>query len=79
MISTLILLDVLVALTMWQVAIVLQGALGRGQLTEIAAASVVPNVVAWVGVRAVLGSYPGYGLDQVESVAQVLKETCTPG
>ena len=68
MVFTLVLSDVLVALVMWQVAIVLHGALARGPFTEIAAASVVPCVVAWVGVRAVLGLYPGYGLDQVEEL-----------
>jgi Undecaprenyl-phosphate galactose phosphotransferase WbaP len=67
-VSILVLSDVLVALVMWQVAIVLHGALSPGQYTEIAAASVVPNVVAWVGVRAALGLYPGYGLDQVEEL-----------
>jgi hypothetical protein len=28
----------------------------------------VPNVAAWIGVRAALGLYPGYGLDQVEEL-----------
>ena len=65
-VSVLILSDVLLALTMWQVASVLQGAFGLGRLTETAVASVLPNIVAWVGVRAVLGLYPGYGLDYVE-------------
>ncbi len=67
-ISALVFTDILVALMVWQVASVIQGALGRGQLSEVAAASIVPNVVAWVGLRAVLGLYPGYGLDQVEEL-----------
>ena len=67
-VSVLILSDVLLALTMWQVASALQGAFGRGELTVIAAASVMPNIVAWVGVCAVLGLYPGYGMDQVEEL-----------
>jgi Undecaprenyl-phosphate galactose phosphotransferase WbaP len=67
-VSILILSDVLLALIMWQAASVLHGALARGQPTELAAASVMPNIVAWVGVRAVLGLYPGYGLDQVEEL-----------
>ncbi len=69
-VSILILSDVLLALAMWQVASVMQDAFGfyQGPLSEIAAASVVPNIVAWVGVRAVLGLYPGYGLDQVEEL-----------
>lgn len=60
--------DILLALAMWLTALALQGVLGRGSLSEIALASVVPNVVAWVGLRAVLGLYPGYGLDQVEEL-----------
>jgi Undecaprenyl-phosphate galactose phosphotransferase WbaP len=62
--------DILLGLAMWLAALVLQGALGHGSLSEIAVASVVPNVVAWVGLRAVLGLYPGYGLDQVEELRQ---------
>ena len=64
----LLLSDILLALAMWFTALVVQGALGQGSLSEIAVASVVPNVVAWVGLRAVLGLYPGYGLDQVEEL-----------
>ena len=64
----LLLSDVLLALAMWLTAFVLQGALGHGSPSGIALASVVPNVVAWVGLRAVLGLYPGYGLDQVEEL-----------
>jgi capsular polysaccharide biosynthesis protein len=60
--------DVLLALAMWLVAFVLQGVLGRWPLSAIAIASIVPNVAAWIGVRAALGLYPGYGLDQVEEL-----------
>ncbi len=64
----LILSDVLLAFVIWEVASAVQGALGRGPLSGIAAASILPNIVAWVGLRAVLGLYPGYGLDQVEEL-----------
>ena len=64
----LILLDILLALAVWQAAFALQAVLGRGPLSAIAIASIVPNVVAWIGVRAALGLYPGYGLDQVEEL-----------
>ena len=60
--------DILLALAMWLVAFVLQGVLGRWPLSAIAIASIVPNVAAWIGVRAALGLYPGYGLDQVEEL-----------
>jgi hypothetical protein len=65
-ISLLVFSDILVALMMWQVASVIQGAVGRWQLSGIAAASIVPSIVVWVGLRAVLGLYPGYGAGKDE-------------
>ena len=67
-VSIFVLSDVVLALLTWEVASGVQDALGHGTLSGIAAASVVPNIVAWVGLRAVLGLYPGYGLDQVEEL-----------
>jgi Undecaprenyl-phosphate galactose phosphotransferase WbaP len=60
--------DVLLALALWQVAWLLQGFLGHGALTSFALASMVPNIVVWVGLRSLLGLYPGYGLGQVEEL-----------
>jgi len=60
--------DVLLALAIWQSAFVLQGVLGRGPLSGLALASLGPNTVVWVGLRAALGLYPGYGLGQVEEL-----------
>jgi hypothetical protein len=37
-------------------------------LTELAIATAVPAVALWVGLRASMGLYPGYGLDAVEEV-----------
>jgi hypothetical protein len=45
----------LVALAIWQAAFMVQGVWGRGPLSWIALASMVPNVVVWVGLRAALG------------------------
>jgi hypothetical protein len=64
----LLLSDILLALAIWLAALVLHGAVGRGSLSELAAASIVRNLGAWVGLRTVLGLYPGYGLDQVEEL-----------
>jgi Undecaprenyl-phosphate galactose phosphotransferase WbaP len=66
--ATLVLSDVLFALLIWEGALALQTIWGQGTLSDLAAASVVPNVVLWVGLRALLGLYPGYGLDQVEKL-----------
>lgn len=60
--------DVLLAVVVWLVALAFQVVFGQGQLSQIATISIVPNIVAWVGLRAVLGLYPGYGLDQVEEL-----------
>jgi len=60
--------DVLLALAVWQTAFALQGILGNGPLSRIALASMAPNVVVWVGLRASLGLYPGYGLGAVEDL-----------
>jgi Undecaprenyl-phosphate galactose phosphotransferase WbaP len=61
--------DALLALAMWQAAFVLRETLfGHSWLSTIAIASIVPNVVAWLGLRAALGLYPGYGMDQAEEL-----------
>jgi Undecaprenyl-phosphate galactose phosphotransferase WbaP len=60
--------DVLLALTLWQGASMLQGVWGHGDLSRFALAAIMPNLVVWVGLRFVLGLYPGYGLGQVEEL-----------
>jgi Undecaprenyl-phosphate galactose phosphotransferase WbaP len=60
--------DVLLALAVWQVAFALQGVIGQGPLSYASVASILPNVIVWIGLRAVLGLYPGYGLTQVEDL-----------
>jgi Undecaprenyl-phosphate galactose phosphotransferase WbaP len=47
----------------------LQGVWGQeGQLSSIAVATAASNVAVWIGLRALLGLYPGYGLDQAEEL-----------
>jgi Undecaprenyl-phosphate galactose phosphotransferase WbaP len=60
--------DILLALAIWQAAFIMQGIWGHGQLSWIALASMAPNVVVWVGLRAALGLYPGYGLGSIEEL-----------
>jgi Undecaprenyl-phosphate galactose phosphotransferase WbaP len=60
--------DVLLALVLWQVAVMIQFLWGNGALTPVAIAGMVPNVVVLVGLRFLLGLYPGYGLGQVEEL-----------
>ena len=68
MISFLISSDVLLALAVWQSAFVLQEILGRGSFSQIAIVSMGPEIAVWVGLRALLGLYPGYGLSSVEEL-----------
>ena len=60
--------DVVLALVLWQLASMIQVVWGNGALTRVAIAGMVPNIVVWVGLRFLLGLYPGYGLGQVEEV-----------
>jgi len=60
--------DALLALSLWQVALIIQGLWGHGPPTPLALASMVPNLVVWVGLRSMLNLYPGYGLGQVEEL-----------
>lgn len=65
---TLVLSDALLAALIWQAASVVQDVWGHGPLSGVAAFSIVPNVAVWVGLRALLGLYPGYGLDSAEEL-----------
>jgi Undecaprenyl-phosphate galactose phosphotransferase WbaP len=65
---TLIFSDIVLALLVWALAYLLQNAWGQGPLSQISIASILPNMVVWVGLRALLGLYPGYGLGQAEEL-----------
>jgi Undecaprenyl-phosphate galactose phosphotransferase WbaP len=60
--------DALLAIVLWLVAAMIQHVWGNGALTMIAMAGMVPNIVVWLGLRFLLGLYPGYGLGQVEEL-----------
>jgi FlaA1/EpsC-like NDP-sugar epimerase len=65
---TLLSLDVLLALLVWGAAFIVQSVSGQGALSAVSAAGIAPNIGVWVGLRALLGLYPGYGLDYVEEL-----------
>jgi Undecaprenyl-phosphate galactose phosphotransferase WbaP len=68
-VANLVLSDVLLALAVWEATLVLRYALELNQPSVATTlASVVPNTIAWVGLRAALGLYPGYGLGYVEEL-----------
>ena len=60
--------DMAVALVIWSVAYQVHSLWGEGPLSEVAIAAIVPSVALWIGLRAVMGLYPGYGLDRVEEL-----------
>ena len=62
--------DLLLASLFWGIAILLQSIWGQGQLlmTGTTPAYIVSNTVVWLGLRALLGLYPGYGLSPVEEL-----------
>lgn len=58
--------DVLLGVVIWGAAYVLRSFWATAEVTDLALATVVPSVAVWTGLRAMLGLYPGYGLDAVE-------------
>ena len=41
---------------------------GQGPLSDTSIAAIVPILAVWIGLRALLGLYPGYGLNSVEQL-----------
>lgn len=64
----LIFCDVVLASVLWCVALLIQSIWGQGEITGVALAGIAPNVAVWVGLRALLGLYPGYGIDEAEEL-----------
>ncbi len=65
---TLVFSDLALAIFVFQAAFVLQSLWGNGPLLGVTIVGVVPTVVVWVGLRTLLGLYPGYGLGAVEEL-----------
>jgi Undecaprenyl-phosphate galactose phosphotransferase WbaP len=60
--------DAVLAVLVWGLGLVLHGLWGRGEPTVVSLASILPNAAVWVGMRALLGLYPGFGLDAAEAL-----------
>jgi len=60
--------DVVLGLLVWGAALLIGSAWGHGPLTNVAFVGIVANVVVWLGIRALLGLYPGYGMDEPEEL-----------
>ena len=65
-VASLILSDVCLALLVWMAAYGLESLLGGHEFSAVVLAAAAPNVAVWIGLRLLLGLYPGYGLDSVE-------------
>ena len=65
-VTSLVFSDILLAVLICTMAYALHGTWGEGALSDVARAATVPSIAVWVGLRALLGLYPGYGLDSVE-------------
>jgi Undecaprenyl-phosphate galactose phosphotransferase WbaP len=69
-IATLVLSDLLLALAIWGAAYLVQGIWNQETPLGIAAIAdvptIVPTIAVWIGIRALLGLYPAYGLDSTE-------------
>ena len=66
--AVLVLTDFVLALLIWRTSLVLQGIWGNGVLSEMTTVAMFAIITSWVGLRALLGLYPGYGLDSVEQL-----------
>jgi di/tricarboxylate transporter len=66
--TLLILGDFLLALLIWRASSILRDIWGHGPLWEMTAVTMVAVITTWVGLRALLGLYPGYGLDAAEQL-----------
>src|SRR5918995_3866986 len=75
-VTSLVFSDILVAVLICSVAYALRRVWGQGTLPEVAHAATVPSIVVWIGLRALLGLYPGYGLDSVERLRRHVYSVC---
>ncbi len=65
--TTLVLADTLLALLSgWGTAYLFRGTWSLWPLSDLELAFAASSTVVWIGLRSLLGLYPGYGLDSVE-------------
>lgn len=64
----LILVDVVLALAMWQGAILVRAVWDSSPVSEATVVGGLPLMAVWIGLRALLGLYPGYGVNAAEEL-----------
>ncbi|HET7480326.1 MAG TPA: hypothetical protein VFJ72_12495, partial [Rubrobacteraceae bacterium] len=67
-VPALILSDVVLATAVWEIVFAVQQVFGHAQLSIVSVVGFFPYVAAWVGLRALSGLYPGYGMGQIEEL-----------
>jgi Undecaprenyl-phosphate galactose phosphotransferase WbaP len=68
--------DLLLTSLFWAIAILLQSVWGQGPLlTEANLTYIAISTAVWLGLRALLGLYPGYGLSPVEELRRQVYAT----
>ncbi|MDN5697135.1 MAG: undecaprenyl-phosphate galactose phosphotransferase WbaP [Rubrobacter sp.] len=60
--------DVLIALMTWTAASLFQDIWGRGPVSQATIHTVLAGIAVWIGLRTLLGLYPGYGMSRVEEL-----------
>ena len=75
-VTSLVFSDILVAALICTVAYALQSVWGAGTLSEVARTAIIPSIAVWIGLRALLGLYPGYGLDSMERLRRHVYSVC---
>lgn len=60
--------DAVLAVAVWEIAALFRQIVGRGGISEMSVAAVASSLGVWIGVRWLLGLYPGYGMGQIEEL-----------
>ena len=73
--------DVVLALAVWGVAILIRAAWGTSTIAGVLPTNTIAGVLpvaVWVALRAVLGLYPGYGINAVDELRRESYATLGP-
>jgi len=62
----LVLTDFLLSLLIWKVSSLIHGVWGHFTLSGMSSVAMLAIVATWIGLRTLLGLYPGYGFDSAE-------------
>ena len=74
--AVLLLTDFLLSLIVWRTSSALHYVWSNSELTQMTTFAMGAVITSWVGLRGLLGLYPGYGLDSVEQLRRHTYATC---